>query len=107
MCVCGLTEPLPVGLDLWSKAAYFPLELLFGFINQFGVLGDNLSFRLCRLHLHIHTQLPALSTDTAHCQTPCTNKTGRTVLLLRKETADKKWNKACFESVLIPLGHVC
>lgn len=42
--VCVLTEPLPVGLDLWSKAVYFPLELLFGFINQFTVLGDNLCF---------------------------------------------------------------
>lgn len=55
VCVRGLTEPLPVGLDLWSKAAYFPLELLFCFTNQLGVLADNLSFGLCRLHLHTPT----------------------------------------------------
>lgn len=52
VCLYGLTEALPVGLDFWSKAAYFPLELLFGLINQLTVLGDNLSFWLCRMHLN-------------------------------------------------------
>lgn len=42
--MCGLTEPLPVGLDLWSQAAYFPLELLFGLFKQVTILGDDFSF---------------------------------------------------------------
>lgn len=56
-CVCGLTEPLPVGLDLWSQAAHFPLELLLGFFKQLAVLGDDFSFRLCRLDLWTHTKI--------------------------------------------------
>lgn len=42
--VCGLTEALPVGLDLWSQAAYFPLELLLGLLQQVTVLGHDFSF---------------------------------------------------------------
>lgn len=39
----ALTEPFPVGLDLWSETADLPLKLSFGFVNQFTVLGDDLS----------------------------------------------------------------
>lgn len=46
-----LTEAFPVGLDLWVKAAHFPLKLQLGFFHQFTVLCHNLGFRLCSLHL--------------------------------------------------------